>query len=450
MNPKVDNILILGSNGVIGSALAQQLSCNHTIFTDKNTKLSCILNDSFILESNINTIVNCIGSYTNEENLFHSNFYLPLYIAQFASDLANKYQLNMNFIYISSLGITAPYSTLSLNPLELSPFVRTKVPLNKYEFSKLCFDTTLKITFSDTNFKCFSILVSNLLRDHKLPLAFKLFSILSPFRIDQSRTLPLSSTDEISDSLKDIIANISQYQSCYNVIKAYSSYSALSLLPSISSSFFKIKLPSFFSSVLPFLVNLPYRQVCSAYNFSLYFMKPPIFIIVNNPLFVAQHLQFLFPYLDSLNIYFVTSSPSGFGFNHSVLNRFIYIPITREPSFLDVLTFILFIFFVYFIGPSLVLSFTPKGALINSVPLCFTVVQYIIFTGQRWATFTGLKRIFYQTIDKFVANSCSNCYCDSHSQSKYISTSLNIRPLVLLALDLFQELIYHNFPQLII
>ena len=40
-------------------------------------------------------------------------------------------------------------------------------------------------------------------------------------------------------------------------------------------------------------------------------MKRPIFIIVNNPLFVAQHLQFLFPYLDALNIFFVTSSPSN-------------------------------------------------------------------------------------------------------------------------------------------
>ena len=113
MNPKAYNVLILGSNGVIGSALAEYLSCYYTVFTDKKTNLSCILNKSFIVDSNINIIVNCIGSYTNDEDLFHSNFYLPLYIAQFASELANIYQLNIVFINISSLGITAPYSTLS-------------------------------------------------------------------------------------------------------------------------------------------------------------------------------------------------------------------------------------------------------------------------------------------------------------------------------------------------
>ena len=211
MNPKAYNVLILGSNGVIGSALAEYLSCYYTVFTDKKTNLSCILNKSFIVDSNINIIVNCIGSYTNDEDLFHSNFYLPLYIAQFASELANIYQLNIVFINISSLGITAPYSTLSLNPPQLSPFVRSKISLNKYEFSKLCFDTTLKLAFSDTNFKCFSILVSNLLRDDKLPLAFKIFSILSPFRIDKTRTLPISSSKEISYALIDVITHLSKY-----------------------------------------------------------------------------------------------------------------------------------------------------------------------------------------------------------------------------------------------
>ena len=157
-------------------------------------------------------------------------------------------------------------------------------------------------------------------------------------------------------------------------------------------------------------------------------MKRPIFIIVNNPLFVAQHLQFLFPYLDSLNIYFVTSSPSRFSFNHTILNRFIYLPITRDPSVLDILTTMLFIFLRVLYRPSIVLSFTPKAALINSFTSLLYGRSIHYFTGQRWATFAGFKRKFYQYIDKFVANCCTNYYCDSQSQSKFISTTLNIRP----------------------
>ena len=157
-------------------------------------------------------------------------------------------------------------------------------------------------------------------------------------------------------------------------------------------------------------------------------MNRPIFIIVNNPLFVAQHLQFLFPHLDTLNIFFVTCSPSSFSFNKSVLNRFIYIPISRDPSFIDLLAFLYFIIIRLFCRPTLVLSFTPKAALINS----FTSLAYgksiHYFTGQRWATFNGLKRIFYQTIDRFVALSCTDYYCDSYSQSRFISSTLNIRP----------------------
>ena len=195
--------------------------------------------------------------YANEEDLFHSNFYLPLYIAQFASNLAKNSQFNITFINISSLGITAPYSKLSLTPLQFSPFVRSKIFLNQYEFSKLCFDTTLELAISHTGFKCFSILVSNLLRDNKLPMAFKLFSILSPFRVDNTRTLPLSTTEDISYTLIDVINNISQYKSNYNIIRGYSYYPALSLLPSFSSSFLKLNIPSFLPSLLPCLVNLP-------------------------------------------------------------------------------------------------------------------------------------------------------------------------------------------------
>ena len=134
-----------------------------------------------------------------------------------------------------------------------------------------------------------------------------------------------------------------------------------------------------------------YRQVCAYYYFPLCIMKRPFFIIVNNPLFVAQHLQFLFPYLDSLNIYFVTSSPSGFSFNNSVLNRFIYLPITRDPSVFDILTTLLFMFLRVLYRPYTVLSFTPKAALINSFTSLLYGCSIHYFTGQRWANILALN-----------------------------------------------------------
>ena len=257
MTSKVENILILGSNGSIGSSLAAHLIHENIIYSDKNRNLSEILNVSYILQSNINTIVNCIGSYAKEEDLFHSNFYLPLYIANMASDLSDKYQYPINFINISSLGITAPYSTLSLQTLQFSPFIRSQICLNKYEFSKLCFDTTyiylFQIQILNVSLFSYQIFFESLI----LPL-FKLFSILCPFRIDKKRTLPLSSINDILSSVQDLIKNISRYQSSYNVIKAYSHYPASSLLPSFSSSPVKFIIPPIFSSFLPHLVNLPF------------------------------------------------------------------------------------------------------------------------------------------------------------------------------------------------
>ena len=75
MTLKVENILILGSNGAIGSALASHLIHENIIYLDKNKNLSEILTVSYILQSNINTIINCIGSYKEGHFL---NFYLPL------------------------------------------------------------------------------------------------------------------------------------------------------------------------------------------------------------------------------------------------------------------------------------------------------------------------------------------------------------------------------------
>ena len=164
-------------------------------------------------------------------------------------------QFNITFINISSLGITCLiqnclYSTSFHHLFEV-------LFLNQYEFSKLCFDTTLELAISHTGFKCFSILDTNLLRDNKLPMAFKLFSILSPFRVDKTRILPLSTTEDISYTLIDVINNISQYKSNYNIIRGYSYYPALSLLPSFSSSFLMLIIASFLPSLLPCLVNLP-------------------------------------------------------------------------------------------------------------------------------------------------------------------------------------------------
>jgi glycosyltransferase involved in cell wall biosynthesis len=153
-------------------------------------------------------------------------------------------------------------------------------------------------------------------------------------------------------------------------------------------------------------------------------MKRRILIVVNSPLFVRQHLiPILLTLTDSYDIFLATNTFSSFGSFPSFVNV-IHLPIARDPSFLDIFTFIRFLSIRLSLRPSISLSFTPKGALINALSSIGPGKTIHYFTGQRWTEFTGVRLLFFKIIDRYVIWASSLTFCDSHSQANFLSSSL--------------------------
>lgn len=158
-------------------------------------------------------------------------------------------------------------------------------------------------------------------------------------------------------------------------------------------------------------------------------MSPSIFIVVNSPLFVFQHLKnFIlscqYPVTILLpNTYSQLRLPSR--------ARYIYIPMFRNPSPLDFLSILIVIYLRLLYRPSIFLSFTPKGALIGACTAFFPGISIHYFTGQRWATFHGFKRFLFKLPDLFALHMCKVTLCDSFSQSSFIYRNFSVKSHVL-------------------
>lgn len=159
-------------------------------------------------------------------------------------------------------------------------------------------------------------------------------------------------------------------------------------------------------------------------------MKRPIFIIANNPLFFKQHLSFLEPYLIKYNVFFLSSfSISLAEQSDSYFGNVKHIPISRNPNpFTDFYTLIYFCILRLRFRPKKVISFTPKGGLVNSLSAFLPGRTYHYFTGQRWANFKGLNLLIFKFLDRLYFSFCDSCYCDSFSQSQFLAQSLNVTP----------------------
>lgn len=164
-------------------------------------------------------------------------------------------------------------------------------------------------------------------------------------------------------------------------------------------------------------------------------MNRPLFIIANNPLFFKQHLSFLEPHVFEYNIFFVSSFSSFLGDDYGLSGaRNICIPISRNPSPLnDIYTLLWFCFLRLRFRPRKVISFTPKGGLINSFSSLFPGLSLHYFTGQRWANFAGLKLSIFKQIDRLYFALCDSCYCDSFSQARFLAEALHVSPPSVLA-----------------
>ncbi len=100
-----------------------------------------------------------------------------------------------------------------------------------------------------------------------------------------------------------------------------------------------------------------------------------------------------------------------------------HIDIARRPSFGDLVAMIRYVKLAYSLKPRLVLTITPKMALIAlALKLCLpnTVVVGHYFTGQVWAEYTGLKRIFFKSLDKMFVRFLDFSLCDGIGQRDFL------------------------------
>ncbi len=150
-----------------------------------------------------------------------------------------------------------------------------------------------------------------------------------------------------------------------------------------------------------------------------------VFILVNDPIFVYQHLL---PIIDKLkyesNLYIISTYKNKFQLNFKNI-KFVNVPIKREPSFIDIYAFLKFLIIRLIHNPDLCISFTPKAGLINSLTSFSGGKSYHYFTGQRWVSLTGLRKKFLKFIDKFIILCSTKIYCDSRSQARFISKELS-------------------------
>lgn len=157
-----------------------------------------------------------------------------------------------------------------------------------------------------------------------------------------------------------------------------------------------------------------------------------IFIIVNDPIFIYQHLTPIIEILkEKSRVYIISAYKEQFKLNFQNV-KVINVPIKREPAFIDFYALIKFLIIRIKYKPNMCISFTAKAGLINSLTSLVGGKSFHYFTGQRWANLKGLKRFILKLIDKFIILSCLKIYCDSKSQAEFISKELNVPKIKIL------------------
>ena len=152
-----------------------------------------------------------------------------------------------------------------------------------------------------------------------------------------------------------------------------------------------------------------------------------VFILVNDPIFVYQHLIPIIEILKTKSkLYIISAYKDEFKLNFQNI-KVINVPIKREPSLIDFFALVKLIIIKIKYKPNLSISFTAKAGLLNSITSILGGKSFHYFTGQRWANLKGYKRFLLKMIDKFIILSCLKIYCDSKSQAQFICNELNVK-----------------------
>lgn len=148
--------------------------------------------------------------------------------------------------------------------------------------------------------------------------------------------------------------------------------------------------------------------------------------MVNSPLFVCQHLQEIISRLSSSYHVVVASSYSDRYPLPDLGCTYVNVLIRRNPSLYDVASLFSIVFLRFRLRPAIVISFTPKAGLFNSLTFFCPGISIHYFTGQRWATLTGIFKSCLQAVDLLISSLVRYTYCDSFSQADFISSQIPI------------------------
>jgi glycosyltransferase involved in cell wall biosynthesis len=148
-------------------------------------------------------------------------------------------------------------------------------------------------------------------------------------------------------------------------------------------------------------------------------------MLLSSTSFAAR--SFLLPHVKSLSASFHVSlvcgdnqHPLELGISNAEIH---YIEIARKPSLGDIFAIIRYIKLANSVQPSLILTITPKMALVAlafkfCLPSSIVVGHY--FTGQVWAEYKGLRRAFYKTLDRIFIRFLDFSLCDGIGQRDYL------------------------------
>ena len=155
---------------------------------------------------------------------------------------------------------------------------------------------------------------------------------------------------------------------------------------------------------------------------------PKIIIITSSSLYVVQHLEPIIKKLKRCSeLYLICPYDPKYKIIMKGL-KVIYIPLKRNPSWIDLISLIITSYHRIIISPWAVLSFTAKGGALNSFTYLLPGKTIHYFTGLRWVLFKGLKRKFFKFFDHIIIKFSDLLYCDAFSQSNFIAKELNTLP----------------------
>lgn len=251
------SLLLLGSRGFVGLQLFDKLSSIFNVFCDNHHRLEVLLSADFVRQNNITAVVNCIGSHKEPSSFFHSNLYLPVFLASHFAKISQHLTFDFIFINLSSVGISSPYSTFSLDVPSFSPLMRSYISLNQYEFSKLACETALSFLNYPPNFHVISLLASNVIAGNSLPLTFLFGAFALPLRLDRKRKIPLSTIPLFARLISFIIYHPQNFSESYCTLPAYKRFSITHFFPSLYFSPFKPSLSINSLKLFSSLKNLP-------------------------------------------------------------------------------------------------------------------------------------------------------------------------------------------------